>query len=273
MSGGRFETRDGCHLAFIDEGHGVPVLWQHGLGATQAQVAEVFPESRRFRRITLECRGHGESEVGRPETLSIAQFADDAIALLDRLGVERAVVGGISLGAAIAMRLAVHHPARVSALIIARPAWICAAAPQRMTIYGDVAELLAQHGSARGLDQLVATERYQTLLRESPDNAASLRGFFTREPASTVALLSRIPHQGPGVTREQLAQLTLPVQVIANEGDYVHPMMMATEIAALIPGARLTVIPAKNFHRDGYVRAFRAALEEFLSEPRLTAPG
>ncbi len=218
-----------------------------------------------FRRITMECRGHADSEMGAPEALSIQQFSDDAVELPDHLGVRRAVVGGISLGAAIALRLAVHHPERVSEQIIARPAWISEAAPERLRIYSDVAELLAQYGSEQGLERLQATARYQLVMKESPDNAASMRSFFTREPTSTVALLSRIPAQGPGVTREQMSRLALPTLVIANEGDYVHSIATATEVAELIPGARLEVIPAKNSNRDAYVEAFKAALDEFLS--------
>lgn len=256
----------------MDEGHGdgnnVPVLWQHGLGATQAQVAEVFPESPQFRRITMECRGHADSELGTPEALSIQQFADDAIGLLDHLGVERAVAGGISLGAAIALRMAVHSPQRVSELIIARPAWISEAAPEGLKIYLDVANLLARYGSEQGLEFLQSTERYRLVMSESPDNAASMRSFFAREPTSTVALLSRIPEQGPGVTREQMSRLALPTLVIANEGDYVHSLAMATEVAGLIPGAKLSIIPSKNFNRDAYVEGFKSALYEFLASNR-----
>jgi pimeloyl-ACP methyl ester carboxylesterase len=266
-----FKTRDGCRLNYVDEGHGMPVLWQHGLGATQAQVAEVFPESSQFRRITMECRGHADSELGALQGLSIRQFADDAVVLLDHLGVRCAVVGGISLGAAIALHLAVHYPARVSELIIARPAWICEAAPEGLKIYLDVAELLAQYGPVQGLEHLLATERYRLVMRESPDNAASLRGFFTRELASTVALLSRIPAQGPGVTREQMSRLALPTLVIANEGDYVHPISTGTAVAGLIPGAKLLIIPSKNYNRDAYVIAFKAAVNEFLSERNVYA--
>jgi pimeloyl-ACP methyl ester carboxylesterase len=268
-----FKTRDGCRVNYVDEGHGhgddngdsMPVLWQHGLGATQAQVAEVFPESSQFRRITMECRGHADSELGAPVGLSIQQFADDAVVLLDHLGVRRAVVGGISLGAAIALRLAVHYPERVSELIIARPAWISEAAPERLRIYLDVAELLAQYGPEQGLARLQATERYRLVMKESPDNAASIRSFFTRESASTVALLSRIPAQGPGVTREQMSRLALPTLVIANEGDYVHSIATATAVAELIPGANLKIIPSKTSNRDAYVEAFKAALDKFLS--------
>lgn len=265
MTRGQLRTRDGCLVDYVDEGAGLPVLWQHGLGATQAQVAEVFPESPQLRRITLECRGHAGSELGASDGLSIRQFADDAVALLDHLRVDRAVVGGISLGAAIALRLAVRYPERVSALIIARPAWINEAAPENLRIYLDVAELLAQYGPGEGLERLQATERYRLVLQESPDNAASLRSFFDREPRSTVALLSRIPAQSPEVTREQISRLALPTLVIANEGDYVHSIATARALTELIPGAKLTIIPSKNFDRDAYVTAFEAALYEFLS--------
>jgi pimeloyl-ACP methyl ester carboxylesterase len=266
MTRGSFRTRDGCLVNYVDEGEGMPVLWQHGLGATQTQVAEVFPESSRLRRITMECRGHADSELGAPEGLSIQQFADDAVVLLDHLGVSRAVVGGISLGAAIALRLAVHYPECVSGQIIARPAWICDPAPENLRIYLDVAELLAQYGSGQGLERLQATERYRLVMRESADNAASMRSFFHREnPASTVALLSRIPAQGLGVTREQMSRVAVPTLVVANEGDYVHSIAMATTVAELIPGATLKIIPSKNSNRDAYVGAFKTALDEFLS--------
>lgn len=266
MTRGSFKTFDDCVLDYVDEGDGLPVLWQHGLGATQAQAAEVFPVSSGFRRITMECRGHAGSELGAPEALSIPQFADDAVRLLDHLGVTRAVVGGISLGAAIALRLAHCHPDRVSGQIIARPAWLDESAPERLKIYLDVAELLAQYGAAQGLERLQASERYRLVMRESPDNAASMRTFFHRDDAaSTVALLSRIPAQGLGVTREQISRLTLPTLVIANEGDYVHSIAMATEVAELIPGATLAIIPSKNAAREAYIEAFRSALDEFLA--------
>ena len=51
-------------------------------------------------------------------------FADDVLAFADLRGVERFVVGGISMGAAIALRIAVRHPERVSGLVLARPAWL-----------------------------------------------------------------------------------------------------------------------------------------------------
>lgn len=265
MTRGRFTTADGVGLDYVDEGTGTPVLWQHGLGATQAQVAEVFPQSPGLRRISLECRGHAGSELGPPEAVSIRRFAEDTVALLDHLGVGRATVGGISMGAAMALHLAVHHPRRVGALILARPAWVSDPAPERLTIYRDVAQLLAQHGAEEGLARLQASERYRLLARESPDNAASLRSFFRGDPASLVELLDRIPAQGPEVDRDQIARLALPTLVIANERDYVHSIEMARELAGLIPGATIEIIPPKSAAGGSYVAFFKAALARFLA--------
>jgi pimeloyl-ACP methyl ester carboxylesterase len=139
-----FQTPDGCRLAYDISGQGPAVLWQHGLGATAAQPAEVFPEG--FTRITLLCRGHDGSDLGDPASLSIAQFGQDVLALMDHLGLQSVAMGGISLGAAIALRLAVTHPLRVRALILARPAWVDHPAPETMQSYVEVARQLARHG-------------------------------------------------------------------------------------------------------------------------------
>jgi len=116
----------------------MPVVWQHGLGADRSQPAEVFPHSPAVGRITLECRGHGASALGDPEKLAMATFAEDVVALLDHLDIARAVVGGISLGAAVALRVAASHADRVAALILARPA--CSPRPHRRR-FGSIARL------------------------------------------------------------------------------------------------------------------------------------
>ena len=263
---GRFCTVDGCVLAFDRDGEGMPVVWQHGLGADRSQPAEVFPHSPAVGRITLECRGHGASALGDPEKLAIATFADDVVALLDHLDIERAVVGGISLGAAVALRVAADHANRVTALVLARPAWFVAAAPPTLRVYREVAESIADHGADEGARRFESSPLLAEIEKTSPDNAASLRGFFRRpDPASTVALLRRIPLDGPGVSLDWLAALRLPVMVIGNDRDYVHPLADARALAAAIPAATFVEITSKSVKRDAYVREFRQALAGFLA--------
>lgn len=258
-----FRTEDGTTLAYDIAGEGPPVLWQHGLGATAAQPAEVFPEG--FQRITLLCRGHEGSDLGDPTRLSIAQFTEDALTLLSHLNLSQIPVGGISLGAAIALRLAVLHPERVRKLILARPAWVDQPAPETLKPYPEVARLLASQGEVgRALFQ--SGRIYRDLSIASPDNAASLASFFTRpRPETTIALLSRIPLDGPGVTQSQIRALRLPTLILTTTEDYVHPEAMGETLAGLIQGAQLTRLPPKGSDKPGHVAAFRAAIADFLA--------
>lgn len=269
MSGESFVTAEGCRLAYVDEGEGMAVLWQHGLGADRGQPAEVFPALQGVRRITLECRGHGASDLGDPGRLSIAQFADDAMALLDRLRIEYAVVGGISLGAAVALRIAATRPERARALILARPAWVDAAAPATLRIYREVAEEIAAHGTSEGARRFAGSALLAEVAAVAPDNAASMRWFFERaRPETTVELLRRIPLDGPGVARPAIAALALRTLVIGNGQDYVHSLATAQALAGLVPGAAYREITSKSVDRGRYVSEFRAAIAGFLDALR-----
>ncbi|MEY4749623.1 MAG: hypothetical protein RIQ60_1837 [Pseudomonadota bacterium] len=262
-----FRTADGVRLAFEDVGSGQVLLWQHGLGADRGQPAEVCPELPGWRRITLECRGHGCSELGDPARLTIAQFADDALALLDHLGVAQAVVGGISLGAGIGLRLAALHPTRVRSLLLARPAWVDAPAGESQAAYVEVAELIERLGVVEGARQFEGSPRLARIEQVAPDNARSLRWFFTRaRPDTTVALLSRIPRQWPGFTLVQLQQIGAPTLVIGNDQDDAHPLAHARRLADMLPRARLVQITSKSLDRAAHVAEFRAALAAFVQE-------
>ena len=265
MTAGTFTTADGCALSFDVAGKGQPVLWQHGLGAPLEQPAEVFPEIAGLQRITLMCRGHGASALGDPARLSIAQFAGDALALLDHLGIEQATVGGISLGAAIALRLASLSAARVAKLVLARPAWVDGPSIERQRGYHVAAQYLERYGAEEGAERFRVSPEFLDVMAASPDNAASLVGFFKRpRPDTTIALLSRIPLDWPGVSRAGIAAIRQPALVIGNDQDYVHPLAYAQELAGLIPNARLVEITSKTIDRAAYVSGFRNALASFL---------
>jgi pimeloyl-ACP methyl ester carboxylesterase len=270
VSSGYLITEDGCCLAYEDVGSGLPTIWQHGLGADRQQPAEVFPRDVDVRCITLECRGHGESEMGDPARLSIAQFATDLTALLDHLSIDAAVLGGISLGAAISMRLAASMPRRIKGLILARPAWVDEAAPPTMHPYLVVAEMLREYGREDGLRRFANSETLAAVERVSPDNAASLRSFFTRpHEQSTIELLSRIPLDGPGLSRRDIASIDLPTLVIGNGEEYVHPLHYASRLKDLIPGATMQIVTSKTVDKALYQSQLCESLASFL--PRLTA--
>ena len=176
MTGSSF-ARDGLALAVAETGTGRPVLFQHGLCGMAAQTAEVFPENLGWRRLTLECRGHGRSDAGAAEDFSLATFADDLAAFIETRQLAPVVLGGISMGAALAMRLAVKRPDLVRALVLARPAWLTEAGPANLLPNIVVGDLLDRFPPAEALRRFEATPLAHQLAAEAPDNLATLRGF------------------------------------------------------------------------------------------------
>lgn len=254
-------------LNLVEAGEGPDFVFQHGLCGDAAQTAEVFPHDVPFRRVTLECRGHGRSQAGDTKAFSIATFADDVAAMMETRKTAPVILGGISMGAAIALRLAVRQPRLVRALVLARPAWVTEAAPPNMRPYAEVGELLARFPRDEARTRFDRTETARRLETEGPDNLVSLRSFFTREPiATTSALLTRIAADGPGVSASEVETLGLPTLVIGQARDPLHPLAYAESLAAMITGARFERITPKAESRERYVTDFRAVLARFLTE-------
>lgn len=261
-----FTTEDGTRLNVDATGDGPVVLFQHGLCGDAAQTREAFP-SGGYRRVTVEARGHGSSEPGDLDKLSIATFAEDLAYFIEHELDAPVVVGGISMGAAISLRLAVRRPDLVKALILARPAWITAGAPANMTPNAEVGRLMASLEPRAAISAFLAGQTGQRLAAEAPDNLTSLTGFFSRQPIKvTASLLCAISNDGPGVTPAEVGSVTVPTLVIGHQQDVIHPLAHAQAVASLIPHARLVEITPKVVSRAQYVSDFHAAIRNFLKE-------
>jgi len=260
-----FHERAEVRLAVYETGDGAPMVFQHGLCGDASQPADIFPAESGWRCLTLACRGHGESDAGSLEEFSIATFADDVASLIDAHELAPVVLGGISMGAAIALRLAVTRPEMVRALVLVRPAWIAENAPANMAPYALVADLLRQFPPDEAKRRFEDSETARFLAKEAPDNLVSHGSFFSRQPIRTTRdLLSRISADGPGITRSQIAALHVPTLVLGNSRDCAHPLAMAQELAALIPQARMVEVTSKAESRERYRDDCKSALVGFL---------
>lgn len=261
-------VRDTLSLAtYAAEEGSRPLVFQHGLCGDAAQPAEMITPGSEFRHHVLECPGHGRSEIGPETDISIAAFADLLVAMMDEHGLLQCPVGGISMGAAMALRLAVLQPKRVSHLILARPAWETRSAPENMRPNAEVGRLLCLHDRETARQAFLETAIFDDLRKNSPENLVSLAGFFDREnQVDTARLLSAISRDGVGVSESQIAALSMPVLVIATDKDLIHPMSHAQKLASMIPNATFREITPKSASRVAHVAEFQAALSAFLKE-------
>ncbi len=259
--------RDGLRFNYRSAGDGLPFVFQHGLGSDVAQPFALFAPPSGVRLLSFDCRGHGETRpLGEADKLTFDAFADDLIALLNGLGVPAAVVGGISMGAGVALNAAVRYPDRVRALVLVRPAWLDGpmAARTRET-YATIAALIRQHGARRGHDLFLESAVYRAALDESPAAAASLLGQFDRPRAEeAVAVLERLPADAPLRDLTSLALLTVPTLVLVNRQDPVHPLEYGQQLAAAIPDVRSEEITSKTVSAERHIADVRLFVAGFL---------
>ncbi len=264
MTPSGFLAHGGQRLAVYRGGTlGPRLVFQHGLCGDAGQVAEAMAGLGAQAWQGLECPGHGASPMGAP---SVAGFADGVAALIETLP-EPVILGGISMGAAIASRLAVTRPDLVRALILVRPAWATQSAPPNMAPNAEVGALLAQRSAEDARAMFAQGATAKRLAAEAPDNLASLMGFFARAPQTdTARLLTAISADGPGISDADLRALSVPTLICGTTEDAVHPLSHAQDLAGLIPGARLVLLPPKGRDKPAHLAALGAAMTTFIKE-------
>jgi 3-oxoadipate enol-lactonase len=209
-------------------GTGPPVLLAHGFLMNRSMFAAQVEALRdRFRVITWDERGTGDSsDDGLP--FDYWDLARDCLDLLDYLGIERAVVGGMSQGGFLALRLALLAPERVRGLILI-DSQAGAEEPDRIAIYEALLDEWVATGPTDDMADLVAG----LILGEPGLTEVWAERWKTLTPSSMVepgrALLTRDDVTG------RLAEITAPALVIHGTADIAIPMERAEALAAGLP--------------------------------------
>lgn len=237
-------ARPGLTLHGEVAGDGPLIVALHGLTAARRYVLHGSRTIERsgYRVVAYDARGHGQSDPApTPSDYRYADYADDALAVLDHLGVERAVLVGHSMGAHTAARLALTHPHRVAALVLGAPAHL-----GRPSADLGRWDLLAD-GLARGGPEgmLAALEPFDV-----PDKwASSLRTVIVQRlgkhlhPGAVADALRATPRSAAFDGLDALKAIRVPTLVVGSrdEVDPDHPLAVAREYAQRIPGARFVV--------------------------------
>jgi pimeloyl-ACP methyl ester carboxylesterase len=257
----------GLSFRYLDRGRGLPVAFQHGLGGDSDHQGAFFSEPTPFRLLSLDCRGHGGTEpLGDPAGLGFVPYADDLRAWLDHLGVPRAVVGGVSMGAGVALTFALRHPDRVLGLVLSRPAWLDEPLPPNLRVFPRIAALIGEHGARAGRARFLETADYRAARRVSEAGATSLLGQFDRPRAEeTAVVLERLPHDVPTGHRADWGTVRVPTLVLANRLDPVHPFAYGETLARAIPGAEFRELTPKATDERRHDQEVRAAVDAFLA--------
>jgi 3-oxoadipate enol-lactonase len=258
---------DGTWIAYDAGGRrdGAPVLLLQGLGVdARGWALQRIPLGRRYRVLAVDNRGVGGS-ADAPRPYSLEQMADDAVAVLDAEGVERAHVIGASMGGVIAQILAVRYPERVRSLVLACTA--CRHHEWRRELFQEWAEDVRAGGmGALGGDALrwlIGPRLHRRfgvwlnlmariLLQAQPESFA----------AQVAAILDAIDE-----LRFELVAVDAPALVITGSQDLLTPVGDAEELTELLPRARLEELRgAGHALMVEAPNAFNRALLNFVAE-------
>ena len=245
-------TRGDVSLYYETHGEGPVILLTHGYSATsQMWHGQIDLLSRRHKLVIWDMRGHGQSDYPKDAAAySEAATVADMAAILDAVGAERAIIGGLSLGGYMSLAFHRDHPDRTRALLIidtgpgfkkdeAREAW-----NQR-------ALETARKFDAEGLTSLqsLSKERATSTHRSAEGLAGAARGMLTQRDASVI---------------ESLPGIKVPSLVVVGADD--KPFLAASDyMAAKIPHAQKIVVPAAGHAVNlDQPRAFNEAVGRFL---------
>ena len=248
-----------------------PIVWIHGGSVEDSSllVADLEPLFPRVRALFPDTRGHGlSSTFERVEDYGYPRKAEDLLLWLDALGVDRAVWGGASMGAALSLWAAIHAPERVRAVAsISGPpyeptgedkAWW--RAHRHLVESGRLAEYFDANVRLRMGEEALAR------FKARPDRYAETIARLGRH--STPSLLALLDETYS--RREWLAdcaRIRCPVLVIAGSEDHFPTLAMSRRVAATIPGARLHVVNGGgHFPNRSHRAEVQAAITRFLAD-------
>lgn len=236
---------------------GTPIVFLHGVGSDKSVWApqlQHFGNSRRA--LAFDYPGYGDSAPA-PEGTTRDDYARAIVAALDALEVERAHICGLSLGGVVAIAMHALAPQRCASLTIADS---FAAHPDGQGIY---------ERSVAGSSDLRALAEARVDVLMAPGASDGLRNAVVETMAAIDPAAYRIGAAAVWLAdqRERAGAIDVPTLVLCGEEDRVTPVELSTDLAEIIPGARLETIPGAG-HLSNIERAatFNAYVDTFLAE-------
>ena len=239
--GDTFE-HDGAKIFYQKTGSGSPMLLVHGYplsGALFGRVVGTLSQSHTV--ITPDLRGYGLSHAPTV-TSSVENYADDMLALMDHLGVKKAVVGGMSMGGPVVLAMYKTAPERFDGLVLIDTTFKKASPAEAGMWRG--AEPMIEGGMEEDLTMMLLPQMLTGKTRqEQPEQVAYLKSII--KPASKTALLSgaKVLADRPDATAE-LATIAVPTLVLVGQDDALYSFESAQMMQGKIKGAQLHVVPS-----------------------------
>jgi pimeloyl-ACP methyl ester carboxylesterase len=191
---------------------------------------------------------------------------------MDHLQITTAVLGGISMGAAVALSAALRYPERCIALVLSRPAWLNGSmSSQAIAAYAEAARLLKDEPSPEGaLQKLEKSDIYRAINEQCADAGKSLLGqvrcvvLDPNRREAAVARLQYLPTGQSGLDLQSAAAVEVPTLIMATPNDPIHPLSFAHALAGAIPHASFVKLEPKQLNDGPHIEEVNSLIVQFL---------
>lgn len=254
---------NGTTLAYSDEGQGPPIVFLHAFPLNRTMwEPQVAGLADRYRVITIDLRGHGESDAPMWR-YTLDQFAEDIKGVLDHLAISKAAFVGLSMGGYILFALYRKYPALIQACVLADTR-ATADTPDAKAARFSMAQVAYRRGASAIADLMLAKLISPASLTHRKDLQEQLRAIITGNQVSGIIGDLMAMEERPDST-PLVQTLTVPTLVIVGEDDVASPPDEVQAMARHIPGAAFVVIPeAGHLSNMENPESFNAAIRTFL---------
>jgi 3-oxoadipate enol-lactonase len=242
-------------MYYEEHGAGDPLLLIMGLAAdSNGWMFQVPDFAKRYRTIIFDNRGVGRSS--KPAgPYSVHQMADDAVGLMEHLGIPRAHVVGVSMGGMIAQEVALRNPERVRGLVLActypepdaeteeRRTFMVGQFGGQVSEAGDVKIDLSTVNPMMFLQQMLSAVFNQSFIDKELPKLMQLFSGALQYGFSMEAILGQVAAVMSHRTRDRLHEIKAPTLVITGDADRLVSPANSDVLAQEIPGAKLVKVP------------------------------
>ncbi len=249
-------------IHYARKGQGIPFIFQHGLGANRHQPQGLLGSLEGVDLISMDCPGHGEAPLPKDITPSFTYYADLVIDLMNHLKLEKAIFGGISMGAGISINIALRYPEKVQALVLHRPAWLAEFNPPTLLVVKEAAKLI---GTKNGLERFEQRADVQQFKRDLPAAAQSALGVFSPLQREEIPLvLESMVGDSPFQHMSELANIQVPCLIMGNEDDPLHPFGMAEQLSKEIRHSQLVKVISRYIDDTSHRQTVTQTISTFI---------
>ena len=235
---------DQTALSYADIGQGKPVLLLHGLGGSRQQWQDIVPTDLPVRRLLPDLPGHGQTDWLPVGGCTFGTFADAVFNTFSAFGPVSIV--GISMGAGLAVRLALQSPDWVDKVMLVRPAWLDQPNPPNLAILHQLGTYWRDHSTEQTHKWLMDNELFCQLQHKNPACAESVVGQLKRpNPALAAQTLREMTAHAPVDTLADAYAMQVRAVVLGSANDPLHPFSMTRTWAEQLPNATFHEIPSR----------------------------